>query len=228
MKHAWLLGLLGLTATTLAQGADDALAKQLNQMRTAAAGALDTWVYTVGDIDVTAWMDGRPVIIKVPILDENRQHVGDSDYFFRQGRLFAVAMPYGRYQFDDQGNLVEWLDETGQMSELPGSPAWAARQQWLQKRAAQLAGAFVPGETQTAALTEARLTALCLARFQALSGAGMASLGQHKSELAVAPLAGRLTGQLAVGDTAYALDCAVNGAHQVSRLTYHPASTGSD
>ena len=42
MKHAWLLGLLGLTATTLAQGAEDALAKQLTQMRTAANGALDT------------------------------------------------------------------------------------------------------------------------------------------------------------------------------------------
>ncbi|GAA4503861.1 hypothetical protein [Pseudaeromonas paramecii] len=217
MKHAWLLGLLGLTATTLAQGAEDALAKQLTQMRTAANGALDTWVYTVGDIDVTAWMDSQPVIIKVPILDENRQHVGDSDYFFKQGRLFAVTMPYGRYQFDEQGNLLEWLDETGQMSELPGSPAWAARQQWLQKRAAQLAAAFVPGEAVTGALDETRLSQLCLSRFQALSGASMATLAQHQTELPAKP---RLTGQLAVGDKQYSLDCEVNGAQQVSRLTY--------
>ncbi|MCD8547090.1 MAG: hypothetical protein LRY38_01280 [Aeromonadaceae bacterium] len=220
MKHAWLLGLMGLTATTLVQGAQDALAKQLTQMRTAATGSLDAWVYTVGDIDVTAWMDAQPVIIRVPILDENRQHVGDSDYFFKQGRLFAVLMPYGRYQFDEQGNLLEWLDETGQMSELPGSPAWAARQQWLQKRAAQLAGAFIPDEAMTGALDEARLSQLCLRRFQALSGASPARLGEHKSELPAAPLAGRLSGQLAVGETGYQLVCEVNGAQQVSRLTY--------
>ena len=224
MKHAWLLGLLGLTAVPLVQGAEDALAKQLTQMRSAAAGALDSWVYTVGDIDVTAWLDGHPVIIRVPILDENRQHVGDSDYFFKQGRLFAVTMPYGRYQFDAQGNLVEWLDETGQMGELPGSPGWSARQQWLQKRAAKLATAFTPAKPEAGALNEAQLTALCLARFQLLSGVSMATLGQPQLTLPAAPLAGRLSGQLVVGDKAYRLQCEVNGANQVSLLTYHPAS----
>lgn len=92
-------------------------------MDKAAAASLDSWIYTVDGLDVTAWLDGAPVIIKVPILNEQREWQGDSRYYFKQGKLFAVQMPYGSYQFDSKGAMIPWLDETGVQSELPGTVA---------------------------------------------------------------------------------------------------------
>ena len=103
------------------------LTTQLVAMDKAAAAALDSWIYTVDGLDVTAWLDGAPVIIKVPILNEQREWQGDSRYYFKQGKLFAVQMPYGSYQFDSKGAMILWLDETGVQGELPGTAAWSAR-----------------------------------------------------------------------------------------------------
>ena len=45
------------------------LTTQLVAMDKAAAASLDSWIYTVDGLDVTAWLEGAPVIIKVPILN---------------------------------------------------------------------------------------------------------------------------------------------------------------
>ena len=84
--------LLGSGVTSAAQSP---LQQQLAEMDKGANSALDSFVYTIDGLDVTAWMDGNPVIIKVPIFNEHHEWQGDSRYYFKQGKLFAVSMPYG-------------------------------------------------------------------------------------------------------------------------------------
>lgn len=95
---------------------------QLDTMDKAATTSLDSWVYTVDGLDVTAWLDTTPVIIKVPILNEKREWQGDSRYYFKQGKLFAVQLSMARYQFDGKGAMILWQDETGVRVSCPVPP----------------------------------------------------------------------------------------------------------
>ena len=171
LAGVWMLGGVAVAAD---------LPQQLATMDKAASTSLDTFVYTVDGLDVTAWMDALPVIVKVPILNERREWQGDSRYYFKQGKLYAVTMPYGSYQFDDKGSLILWLNEEGKSEELPGSAAWNQRQEWLKKRASQLASAFLPSQyeqelkrpgTEVHVKGDEKVAYLCMGRLYALTRA---------------------------------------------------------
>lgn len=207
----------------------ETLSQQLAQMDQAASQALDSFVYTIGELDATAWMDGVPVIIKVPILNEKQEWQGDTRYYFKQGKLFAVKMPYGSYQFDEKGNLILWLDEEGKSAELPGSAAWGPRQNWLKKRATQLANAFAPSayarelqkpNTEVHVKGEDKVAYLCMGQLYALTGAekiigSAGALKVHGNQQSGAV-------QLRVGDKwlPITFSCQLDGADRVSHLTY--------
>ena len=135
---------VGLTLMPLALRAAEAPTDPF-KVQQQAAQQLPDYLYTVDGLDVTAWQDQQPVLIKVPIYDEHHVWQGDSLYFFKAGQLTGVQMPYGRYEFNGKGRMIVWMNEQGQAEELPGSPAWGQRQGWLLRRAAQLLAAFVPG-----------------------------------------------------------------------------------
>lgn len=206
------------------------LDKQLTTMQQAAQSSLDTYVYTVDGLDVTAWMDAVPVVIKVPIYDDKRQWQGDSYYYFKQGNLFAVRMPYGTYQFDSKGKMTVWLDETGQSSELPGSAAWSQRQQWLLKRATQLATAFAPSayarrlhqpNSDVHLQGDERTAYLCLGQLYSLSGAEKLIHEEKALQINDNQLSGPLQARFAAGWRPLRVECRVNGADQVSQLLFH-------
>lgn len=230
-KHGYAFSLLGLSLlfSSHVSALADPLSQQLAQMDQAAAQSLDSFIYTVDELDATAWMDGLPVIIKVPILNEKREWQGDTRYYFKQGKLFAVTMPYGRYQFDEKGTMILWLDEEGKSAELPGSAAWGPRQNWLKKRATQLANAFAPSayarelqkpNTEVHVKGEERVAYLCMGQLYALTGAekiissagALKVMGQQQSG----------TVQLRRGGkwVPISFNCLVDGADRVSRLTY--------
>ena len=230
-KLGYAISLLGFSffSSGGAWAQTDPLSQQLAQMDQAASQALDSFVYTVDELDATAWMDGIPVIVKVPILNEKREWQGDSRYYFKQGKLYAVTMPYGRYQFDDKGNLILWQDEEGKSAELPGSAAWGPRQNWLKKRATQLANAFAPSvyarelqrpNTEVHVKGDEKVAYLCMGQLYALTGAEkiISSAGALK-------VMGRQqsgTVQLRSGGkwVPITFNCLVDGADRVSRLTY--------
>ena len=220
-------GCLALGWTVTAQA--DTLDNQLTAMEKAAQSSLDTYVYTVDGLDVTAWIDGVPVVIKVPIYDDKRRWQGDSYYYFKQGNLFAVRMPYGTYQFT-KGRMTLWRDEEGNSSELPGSAAWNQRQQWLLKRADQLAKAFTPSanaqrlhqkNSDIHLQGDDRIAYLCLGQLYALSGAEKLIHEDQALQISGRQLIGPVQARFAEGWRPLRLDCQVNGAEQVSQLLYH-------
>ena len=205
------------------------LTTQLVAMDKAAAASLDSWIYTVDGLDVTAWLDGAPVIIKVPILNEQREWQGDSRYYFKQGKLFAVQMPYGSYQFDSKGAMILWLDETGVQSELPGTAAWSARQNWLQNRARQLVTAFAPSPYEQRLKKpgsdihlqgEARVEYLCIGQLYALTGAEKLLHESGALKVTGNKLAGPAQARFATGWRPLAFTCEMDGADRISHLTY--------
>ena len=127
---------VGLTLMPLALRAAEAPTDPF-KVQQQAAQQLPDYLYTVDGLDVTAWQDQQPVLIKVPIYDEHHVWQGDSLYFFKAGQLTGVQMPYGRYEFNGKGRMIVWMNEQGQAEELPGSPAWGQRQGWLLRRARQ-------------------------------------------------------------------------------------------
>lgn len=214
-------------AATAAKAPD--LASQLATMDKAATASLDSWVYTVEGLDVTAWLDTTPVIIKVPILNEKREWQGDSRYYFKQGKLFAVQMPYGRYQFDGKGAMILWQDETGTQSELPGTAAWSTRQEWLKKRALQLQNAFAPSAYEQRLKKPgsdiqlqgtARVEYLCVGQLYALTRAEKLIHEAGALTAADNKLSGAAQARFATGWRPLAFTCTVDGADRVSHLTY--------
>ena len=228
LAGAWMLGGVAVAAD---------LPQQLATMDKAASTSLDTFVYTVDGLDVTAWMDALPVIVKVPILNEHHEWQGDSRYYFKQGKLFAVTMPYGSYQFDDKGSLILWLNEVGKSEELPGSAAWSQRQEWLKKRASQLASAFLPSQyeqelkrpkTEVHVKGDEKVAYLCMGRLYALTRA---------EKIISHTLTPKVQGQSMSGEVRYRsgehwqpiqFNCQVDGSDRVSHLTYRllPAVEG--
>jgi hypothetical protein len=222
-----LLLALSCEAATSSQALD--LAAQLATMDKAAETSLDIQIYTVDGLDVTAWQDGLPVIIKVPILDEKREWQGDSRYYFKRGKLFAVQMLYGRYQFDGRGNMILWQDETGVQNELPGTATWSTRQEWLQKRALQLFTAFAPSAYEVRLKKPgsdihlqgaAKVEYLCIGQLYALTRAEklLHTTGALKAE--GRSLSGPLQARFVTGWRPLSFSCAVDGADRVSHLTY--------
>ena len=236
MKSGYLSLLAGVCMLGGVAVAAD-LPQQLATMDKAASTSLDTFVYTVDGLDVTAWMDALPVIVKVPILNERREWQGDSRYYFKQGKLYAVTMPYGSYQFDDKGSLILWLNEEGKSEELPGSAAWNQRQEWLKKRASQLASAFLPSQyeqelkrpgTEVHVKGDEKVAYLCMGRLYALTRA---------EKIISNTLTPKVQGQSMSGEVRFRsgerwqpiqFSCQVDGADRVSHLTYRllPAGDG--
>ena len=236
MKSGYLSLLAGVCMLGGVAVAAD-LPQQLATMDKAASTSLDTFVYTVDGLDVTAWMDALPVIVKVPILNERREWQGDSRYYFKQGKLYAVTMPYGSYQFDDKGSLILWLNEEGKSEELPGSAAWSQRQEWLKKRASQLASAFLPSQyeqelkrpkTEVHVKGDEKVAYLCMGRLYALTRA---------EKIISNTLTPKVQGQSMSGEVRFRsgerwqpiqFNCQVDGADRVSHLTYRllPAGDG--
>ena len=66
------------------------LAEQFTLMEKGADSALDTRLFSHDGVDIKAWVDGTPVIIAVPILNEQGKQEGESRYYFKGGKLFGV------------------------------------------------------------------------------------------------------------------------------------------
>lgn len=94
------------------------LAEQFTLMEKGADYGLDTRLFSHDGVDIKAWIDGVPVIIAVPILNEQGKQEGESRYYFKGGKLFGVKEPAAQFAFDDKGKLTQWLDEKGQPAEF--------------------------------------------------------------------------------------------------------------
>lgn len=124
------------------------LDQQFDRIEKGAASALDSRQFTLDGVTVTGWLDGdTPVIIGVPRQDEMGVAQGESRYYFKGGKLFGVREPESRFGFE-QGHLVHWLDEQGQPQSFVGKLSLQQREQWLNRRAAQLQGLFAPSAAE--------------------------------------------------------------------------------
>jgi hypothetical protein len=113
-------------------------------MEKGADSALDTRLFSHDGVDIKAWVDGTPVIIAVPILNEQGKQEGESRYYFKGGKLFGVKEPAAQFAFDDSGKLTQWLDDKGQPAEFVSKMSMQQREAWLTRRAAELGGLFAP------------------------------------------------------------------------------------
>ena len=93
-------------------------------------------------------MDGAPVIIAVPIMNEQGKLEGESRYYFKGGKLFGVKEPAAQFAFDDGGKLTQWLDEKGQPAEFVSKMSMQQREVWLTKRAVELGKLFAQSPTE--------------------------------------------------------------------------------
>lgn len=230
ISHHWrvLSAVAALAWLPQAAHADEALAQQFKRWQQAAKQQASA-VFTVDELDVTAWPARQPQLIKVPIYDEHHVWQGDSLYYYQDGQLVGVQMPYGSYQFNGKGRMTVWLDEQGQSQELPGSPAWGQRQGWLLRRAAQLQTAFVPGPLPKALQQSpdkvdradpALAQKLCTSQLRSLLGSERLELPAKltKSRSGVVSGAGKV--QLANGKRALRFECKLDKDWQIRQLTY--------
>ncbi len=111
------------------------LAEQFTLMERGAESALDTRLFSHDGVDIKAWIDGSPVIIAVPIMNEQGKLEGESRYYFKGGKLFGVKEPAAQFAFDDKGTLTQWLDDKGQPAEFVSKMSMQQREAWLTKRA---------------------------------------------------------------------------------------------
>src|SRR5690606_29060107 len=124
------------------------LAEQFALMEKGAQSALDTRQFSHDGVDIKAWIDGAPVIIAGPILNEQGKQEGESRYCFQGGKLFGVKEPAAQFAFDDQGKLTRWLDDKGQPAEFVSKMSMQQREAWLTRRAAELSALFVPSQAE--------------------------------------------------------------------------------
>jgi len=204
------------------------LAEQFTLMEKGAEGALDTRLFSHDGVDIKAWIDGKPVIIAVPILNEQGKQEGESRYYFKGGKLFGVKEPAAQFAFDDSGKLTQWLDEKGQPAEFVSKMSMQQREAWLTKRAAELGALFVPSAAEQKAakggvkLKGAELTRwLCNGKLMALAGGDKVTFEPARLKTSEQGMKGEVSLRQEKGWQDLCFTCEVQGT-QVTRLTWQP------
>ncbi|MDM5139834.1 hypothetical protein OB959_08480 [Aeromonas bestiarum] len=204
------------------------LAEQFTLMERGAESALDTRLFSHDGVDIKAWIDGSPVIIAVPIMNEQGKLEGESRYYFKGGKLFGVKEPAAQFAFDDKGTLTRWLDDKGQPAEFVSKMSMQQREAWLTKRAAELAKLFAqsPAE-QKAAKGGVKLKGadlahwLCNGKLMELARGDKVIFEQAKLKIAEQGVEGEVSLRQDKGWQDLCLKCEVQGT-QVTRLTWQP------
>lgn len=204
------------------------LAEQFTLMERGAESALDTRLFSHDGVDIKAWIDGSPVIIAVPIMNEQGKLEGESRYYFKGGKLFGVKEPAAQFAFDDKGTLTQWLDDKGQPAEFVSKMSMQQREAWLTKRAAELAKLFAqsPAE-QKAAKGGVKLKGadlahwLCNGKLMDLARGDKVIFVQAKLKIAEQGVEGEVSLRQDKGWQDLCLKCEVQGT-QVTRLTWQP------
>lgn len=204
------------------------LAEQFTLMERGAESALDTRLFSHDGVDIKAWIDGSPVIIAVPIMNEQGKLEGESRYYFKGGKLFGVKEPAAQFAFDDKGTLTQWLDDKGQPAEFVSKMSMQQREAWLTKRAAELAKLFAqsPAE-QKAAKGGVKLKGadlahwLCNGKLMDLARGDKVIFEQAKLKIAGQGVEGEVSLRQDKGWQDLCLKCEVQGT-QVTRLTWQP------
>ncbi|WP_042013452.1 hypothetical protein [Aeromonas fluvialis] len=204
------------------------LAEQFILMEKGAESALDTRLFSHDGVDIKAWIDGAPVIIAVPIMNEQGKQEGESRYYFKGGKLFGVKEPAAQFAFDNSGKLTQWLDEKGQPAEFVSKMSMQQREAWLTKRAAELGQLFAPGAAeQKAAKGGVKLKGtglahwLCSGKLMELAKGDKVIFEQEKLTIGEQGCEGEVSLRQDKGWQALSLKCEVQG-NQVTRLTWQP------
>lgn len=203
------------------------LAEQFTLMEKGAEGALDTRLFSHDGVDIKAWVDGKPVIIAVPILNEQGKQEGESRYYFKGGKLFGVKEPAAQFAFDDKGTLTQWLDDKGQPAEFVSKMSMQQREAWLTRRAAELGRLFAPSPAEEQAAKGVKLKGaelahwLCNGKLMALAGGDKVTFEQTKLKTSAEGIEGEVSLRREKGWQDLCLTCEVQGA-RVTRLTWQP------
>ncbi|MBL0514453.1 hypothetical protein [Aeromonas media] len=228
MRNTLIALTLGLCSLPSLPSLAASLAEQFTLMEKGAEGALDTRLFSHDGVDIKAWIDGKPVIIAVPIMNEQGKLEGESRYYFKGGQLFGVKEPAAQFAFDDQGALTQWLDDKGQPAEFVSKMSMQQRQEWLTKRAAELSALFVPSQAEQQAgegsvkLKGAELTRwLCNGKLMALAKGDKVTFEQARLKTGAEGMKGEVSLRQEKGWQDLCLTCEVQGT-QVTRLTWQP------
>lgn len=203
------------------------LAEQFTLMEKGAEGALDTRLFSHDGVDIKAWVDGKPVIIAVPILNEQGKQEGESRYYFKGGKLFGVKEPAAQFAFDDKGTLTQWLDDKGQPAEFVSKMSMQQREAWLTRRAAELGRLFAPSPAEEQAAKGVKLKGaelahwLCNGKLMALAGGDKVTFEQTKLKTSAEGIEGEVSLRREKGWQDLCLTCEVQGT-RVTRLTWQP------
>ena len=204
------------------------LAEQFALMEKGAQSALDTRQFSHDGVDIKAWIDGAPVIIAVPILNEQGKQEGESRYYFKGGKLFGVKEPAAQFGFDDQGKLTRWLDDQGQPAECVSKMSMQQREAWLTRRAAELSALFVPSQAEQKASEGGAKPKgadlarwLCNDKLMALAKGDKVIAEQAKLKTSEQGMKGEVSLRQEKGWQDLCLTCEVRGT-QVTRLTWQP------
>ncbi|MEB6608290.1 MULTISPECIES: hypothetical protein [Aeromonas] len=203
------------------------LAEQFTLMEKGAEGALDTRLFSHDGVDIKAWVDGKPVIIAVPILNEQGKQEGESRYYFKGGKLFGVKEPAAQFAFDDKGTLTQWLDDKGQPAEFVSKMSMQQREAWLTRRAAELGRLFAPSPAEEQAAKGVKLKGaelahwLCNGKLMALAGGDKVTFEQTRLKTSAEGIEGEVSLRREKGWQDLCLTCEVQGA-RVTRLTWQP------
>ena len=204
------------------------LAEQFTLMEKGADSALDTRLFSHDGVDIKAWIDGSPVIIAVPIMNEQGKQEGESRYYFKGGKLFGVKEPAAQFAFDDNGKLTRWLDDKGQPAEFVSKMSMQQREAWLTKRSAELGALFAPSPAEEKAdkggvkLKGAELAHwLCNGKLMTLAGGDKVTFEQGKLKTTAEGIEGEVSLRREKGWQDLCLTCEVQG-NRVTRLTWQP------
>ena len=204
------------------------LGEQFALMEKGAKSALDTRLFSYNGVDIKAWIDGAPVIIAVPIMNEQGKLEGESRYYFKGGKLFGVKEPAAQFAFDNSGKLTQWLDEQGQPAEFISKMSMQQRQAWLSKRAAELSRLFASSAAeQKAAQGGVKLQGadlahwLCNGKLMELAKGDKVLFEQETLKMGEQGMEGEVSLRQDKGWQALSLKCEVQGI-QVTRLTWQP------
>ena len=204
------------------------LAEQFTLMEKGADSALDTRLFSHDGVDIKAWIDGTPVIIAVPIMNEQGKQEGESRYYFKGGKLFGVKEPAAQFAFDDNGKLTRWLDDKGQPAEFVSKMSMQQREAWLTKRSAELGALFAASPAEEKAdkggikLKGAELAHwLCNGKLMTLAGGDKVTFEQGKLKTTAEGIEGEVSLRREKGWQDLCLTCEVQG-NRVTRLTWQP------
>ncbi|WP_043757113.1 hypothetical protein [Aeromonas taiwanensis] len=204
------------------------LAEQFTLMEKGADSALDTRLFSHDGVDIKAWIDGTPVIIAVPIMNEQGKQEGESRYYFKGGKLFGVKEPAAQFAFDDNGKLTQWLDDKGQPAEFVSKMSMQQREAWLTKRSAELGALFAASPAEEKAdkggikLKGAELAHwLCNGKLMTLAGGDKVTFEQGKLKTTAEGIEGEVSLRREKGWQDLCLTCEVQG-NRVTRLTWQP------